>query len=141
MARIEFQDNLEEQISQLEGLRRGAVKRIVMAGADACAEAEKQAIEEYHHVGRTGSMRENVRPGAYHESVGSGSVNVYPQGEDRINGPQAAEGVRLHPDRCHFDILHFLDSPAGAEEGRQKGQQYMGQVFLHSRNNFHVLQI
>ena len=51
MARIEFQDNLEEQIGQLEGLRRGAVKRIVMAGADACAEAEKQAIEEYHHVG------------------------------------------------------------------------------------------
>jgi hypothetical protein len=44
MARIEFQDNLEEQISQLEGLRRDAVKRIVMAGADACAEAEKQAI-------------------------------------------------------------------------------------------------
>ena len=82
MARIEFQDNLEEQIGQLDGLRRGAVKRIVMAGADACAEAEKQAIEEYHHVGSTGSMRENVRPGAYHESMGSGSVNVYPQGED-----------------------------------------------------------
>ena len=32
MARIEFQDNLEEEIGQLEGLRRGAVKRIVMAG-------------------------------------------------------------------------------------------------------------
>ena len=43
MARIEFQDNLEEEIGQLEGLRRGAVKRIVIAGADACAEAEKQA--------------------------------------------------------------------------------------------------
>ena len=94
MARIEFQDNLEEQIGQLEGLRRGAVKRIVMAGADACAEAEKQAIEEYHHVGKTGSMRENVRPGAYHESMGSGSVNVYPQGEDSKGVGNALKGKR-----------------------------------------------
>ncbi len=30
----------------------------------------------------TGSMRANVRPGNYHEGMGSGSVNVYPQGDD-----------------------------------------------------------
>ena len=78
MARMEGNEIREDG---LEGLTRGTVKRIVMAGADACADETQRNIDEYHHVG-TGSMRENVRPGAYHESMGSGSVNVYPQGED-----------------------------------------------------------
>ena len=82
MARMVFQDDLDVQLTQLEGLRRDAVKRIVMAGAGACVEAEKSAIEEYHHVGKTGSMRDSVRPGNYREEMGGGSVYVYPQDED-----------------------------------------------------------
>lgn len=81
MARMVFQDDLDVQITQLEGMERDAVKRIVMAGAAACAEAEKNAIDTYRHVG-TGSMRESVRPGEYREDVGSGSVYVYPQDND-----------------------------------------------------------
>ena len=52
-----------------------------MAGADACVDETQRNIDEYHHVG-TGSLRANVRSGNYHEGMGSGSVNVYPQGED-----------------------------------------------------------
>ena len=81
MARMVFQDDLDVQLTQLEGLRRDAVKRIVMAGAEACAEAEKSAIDTYRHV-VTGSMRENVRPGNYREEMGGGSVYVYPQDND-----------------------------------------------------------
>ena len=82
MARMVFQDDLDVQITHLGELRRDAVKRIVMAGAAACVEAEKRSIEEYHHIGKTGSMRESVRPGEYREGVGTGSVYVYPQDND-----------------------------------------------------------
>ena len=78
MARMEGNEIREDG---LEGLTRGTVKRIVMAGAGACTDETQRNIDEYHHVG-TGSMRANVRPGNYHEGMGSGSVNVYPQDED-----------------------------------------------------------
>ena len=81
MARMVFQDDLDVQLTQLEGLRRDAVKRIVMAGAAACVEAEKNAIDTYRHVD-TGSMREGVQAGNYREEMGGGSVYVYPQGND-----------------------------------------------------------
>lgn len=73
---------LEIAADQLEGLERGAVQRIVMAGAEALAEETRRNIDEYHHVGATGSMRENVRPGQYREWMGGGAVDVYPQGDD-----------------------------------------------------------
>ena len=79
MARMEGN---EIRADDLEGLTRGTIKRIVMAGAEACVDETQRNIDEYHHVGSTGSMRANVRPGNYHEGMGSGSVNVYPQGED-----------------------------------------------------------
>ena len=72
----------EIRTDDLEGLERGTVKRIVMAGADACVEETRRNIEEYHHIGKTGSMRENVRAGQYREWMGGGAVDVYPQGDD-----------------------------------------------------------
>ena len=79
MARVE---GTEIRTDDLEGLSRGAVKRVVMAGADACVEETQRNIEEYHHVGQTGSMRASVQPGRYRERLGGGTVEVYPQGED-----------------------------------------------------------
>lgn len=79
MAKVE---GTEIRTDDLEGLTRGAVKRIVMAGADACVEETRRNIEEYHHVGKTGSMRDNVQAGQYREWMGGGAVDVYPQGTD-----------------------------------------------------------
>lgn len=82
MARMTLQGDLDVQVTHLGELQREGVKRIVMAGAAALAEVTKKQIGEYHHVGKTGSMREHVRPGEYREELGSGSVYVYPQDED-----------------------------------------------------------
>lgn len=65
----------------LDRLSRESVKTIVMAGADQCTKDLQNVIGTYHHV-KTGSMKENVRPGIYHEDLNSGWVEVYPQGED-----------------------------------------------------------
>ena len=73
---------MEIRTDDLEGLARGTVKRIVMAGADVCVEETQRNIAEYHHVGKTGSMQRSVRPGQYREWMGSGAVDVYPQGND-----------------------------------------------------------
>ena len=52
-----------------------------MAGAEACIEETKKNVQQYRHV-VTGSMMEGVAAGKYHEDIGSGWVEVYPQGED-----------------------------------------------------------
>lgn len=80
MARMEYSgfEAVEGQIAKLD---RGTVKRLVEAGAVALVESDKQLIDRYHHV-VTGSMRDNVRPGKYHEDLNSGWIEVYPQGED-----------------------------------------------------------
>lgn len=81
MARCEFSgpDELSDKLGALSG--RETIRRIVMAGADACVEKTREEIERYRHV-MTGSMMASVGPGRYREDVGSGSVEVYPQGED-----------------------------------------------------------
>lgn len=71
-------DSLGEQ---LEGLDRDMIRRVVMAGAEAVKKEMQAVISEYHHV-RTGSMMQGVGPGKYKENLGSGSVEVYPQGDD-----------------------------------------------------------
>ena len=82
MAKCEY-SGAEEFVSKLDKLtRRETIRRIVMAGAEACVEKTRDAIDHYRHVGETGSMKSNVRPGDYHEDLGSGYVYVYPQGED-----------------------------------------------------------
>ena len=80
MARITYSGF--DQIDSLMGrLQRDAIRRIVMAGAEACVEETRQNVEGYRHV-VTGSMMAGVAPGKYHEDIGSGWVEVYPQGED-----------------------------------------------------------
>ncbi len=65
----------------LGSLERDAVKRIVMAGAEALVEETRREIDQYHHV-VTGSMRDNVQATGYREWMGGGAAEVYPQGAD-----------------------------------------------------------
>lgn len=65
----------------LDRLGRESVKTIVMAGAEQCTKDFQKVIGDYRHV-KTGSMKQNVRPGIYHEDLNSGWVEVYPQGTD-----------------------------------------------------------
>ena len=80
MARCEFSgtDGMENILGQLS---RETVKKCVMAGADACVEQTKTAVQQYRHV-VTGNRMNSVQPGKYHEDLGSGWVEVYPQGYD-----------------------------------------------------------
>ena len=80
MARCEF-SGPDEAIARLEVLSRDGVKRIVMAGGEACKTETKARIERYRHV-VTGSMLNSVAAGKYYEDINSGFVYVYPQGND-----------------------------------------------------------
>lgn len=82
MARMEIDEfsQLNEQFEKM--LNRGNVRRIVEAGARKDVDEWRRNITDARHV-RTGSMLENVRPAEYHEILGGGEQNVYPQGEDR----------------------------------------------------------
>ena len=80
LARFEYSAG-EDFDGKLDRLGRTAIKSIVMAGAEQCVKDMQSAIGAYRHV-KTGSMKENVRPGIYHEDLNSGWVEVYPQGED-----------------------------------------------------------
>ena len=80
MARFEYSAG-EGFDGKLDRLDRGAIREIVMAGAEKCSRDMQGVIGAYRHV-RTGSMKENVRPGIYHEDLNSGWVEVYPQGVD-----------------------------------------------------------
>ena len=79
MARVEF--GFGQLDEALTAMSRDAVRRIVMAGAEACVEATKTNVQQYRHV-VTGNMMQGVQPGKYHEDLGSGWVEVYPQGYD-----------------------------------------------------------
>lgn len=68
--------------NQMKKLSRGIAKRLVEAGADALVKSTEESVEKYHHVGKTGSMKENIRAGEYHETLGGGWQEVYPQGTD-----------------------------------------------------------
>lgn len=84
MARMEIDgmDDITGQLTKLQGNGiRTAVKRIVMAGAEADAREMEKLTRQAGHI-RTGSMVGNIRAGTYHESLDGGEVNVYPQGND-----------------------------------------------------------
>ena len=72
-------ENVERQ---LEKLGRETVKRLVNAGAKALEETTQELTQQYHHVGKTGSMKDSVKPGQYHETLDGGWQEVYPQGND-----------------------------------------------------------
>ena len=80
MAKFEYTgtEALEQKLAAMD---KDMIKGIVMAGAEACVKEMQALIGAYHHV-KTGSMQQNVRPGNYREDLGSGWVDVYPQGSD-----------------------------------------------------------
>lgn len=80
MAKFEY-SGTEEIEAKLQAMDRDMIRGIVMAGAEACKKEMQAAIGQYRHV-KTGSMQQSVAPAQYHESYGSGWVDVYPQGND-----------------------------------------------------------
>jgi len=81
MAHMIEYDGMERINGVLTRLSRDSIRLVVMAGAEACVEETRKDIEQYRHV-VTGSMMASVAPGKYREDLGSGSVEVYPHGED-----------------------------------------------------------
>ena len=81
MAKLTY-DAGDSFADKLDKIGRSSVKMIVMAGAEQVTREMKKVVGDYHHVGKTGSMQKNVRPGNYHEDLNSGWVEVYPQGND-----------------------------------------------------------
>lgn len=81
MARFEVQglETLSEQLMRMD--RRENARRIVAAGADACAKALSERMKKQGHI-QTGSMLESVQPGRYHEDLDVCWQEVYPQGDD-----------------------------------------------------------
>jgi len=69
-------DNLETS------MRRTGIRRIVEAGAKVAADEMGENIQKYNHVGKTGSMRDNVGGAEYKERFDGGEMNVYPLGND-----------------------------------------------------------
>ena len=80
MARLEYK-GFEILQNQIEQLSRTTIRRLVEAGANALIESTQESIESYHHV-VTGTMKTSVKAGKYHETLGGGWMDVYPQGDD-----------------------------------------------------------
>ena len=75
-------DGILEKLDRLDaGMRRDGIRRIVMAGADAEIAEMSERTQSAHHV-RTGQMMQQIGAADYHEELGGGRVNVYPQGTD-----------------------------------------------------------
>lgn len=81
MARMTV-DGFEITENRLGKLGRSMIRRIVEAGAGAAEKVMSDNIRARGHV-RTGDMLESVGQNEYREFLGGGSVEVYPQGEDR----------------------------------------------------------
>ena len=80
MAKFEYTggEDFEQKLAEMD---RTMIRSIVMSGADACVKEMQNLIGAYHHV-RTGEMQKAVAPAKYHEDLGTGWVEVYPQGTD-----------------------------------------------------------
>ena len=72
-------DGVEEQLARIGD--RASARRIVEAGAKACAAELEKRTDEYRHV-VTGSMMSSFAPGKYHEDIDVCWQDVYPQGTD-----------------------------------------------------------
>ncbi len=73
-------DAAEQQI--LKGLGRGQIRQIVEAGANVASKRMIQNTDMRNHV-RNKDMIGSIRGNEYREIMGGGSIDVYPQGDDR----------------------------------------------------------
>lgn len=94
MAKLEYKgfEVLQNQIAQLS---RTTIRRLVEAGANALIESTQESIESYHHV-VTGTMKTSVKAGKYHETLGGGWMDVYPQGDDPRGVSQAKKAFVIN---------------------------------------------
>lgn len=94
MAKLEYKgfEVLQNQIAQLS---RGTIRRLVEAGANALIESTQESIESHHHV-VTGTMKTSVKAGKYHETLGGGWMDVYPQGDDPRGVSQAKKAFVIN---------------------------------------------
>ncbi len=67
---------------QFNRMGRPMIRKIVEAGAKAAEKRMAENTEKQKHV-RTGDMLKSIGENEYREFLGGGSVDVYPQGEDR----------------------------------------------------------
>lgn len=67
---------------QLNRMGRPMIRQIVEAGAKAAEKRMAENVRLRRHV-RTGDMLESIGENEYREFLGGGSVDVYPQGDDR----------------------------------------------------------
>ena len=81
MAKLKYKgfEILQNRIAQLS---RTTIRRLVEAGANALIESTQESIREHHHIGETKTMITSVKAGKYHETLGGGWMDVYPQGTD-----------------------------------------------------------
>lgn len=68
--------------TQLNRMGRPMIRQIVEAGAKAAENRMAENTKLRRHV-RTGDMLESIGENEYREFLGGGSVDVYPQGDDR----------------------------------------------------------
>lgn len=81
MARMVEYDGLERIDGMLTRLSRESIRKVVMAGAEACVEETRKNVEKYRHIVHH-NMLDSVAPGKYHEDLNSAWIEVYPQGYD-----------------------------------------------------------
>lgn len=81
MARVSV-NGFELVEDQLSRMGRPMIRRIVEAGAHAAETRMAENTKARRHV-RTGDMLESIGENEYRETLGGGSVDVYPQGDDR----------------------------------------------------------
>ena len=67
---------------QFNRMGRPMIRQIVEAGARAAEKRMAENTKARQHV-RTGDMLESIGENEYREFLGGGSVDVYPQGDDR----------------------------------------------------------
>ena len=88
-------DGFEITEQRLGRMGKPMIRRIVEAGAAAADRVMRENIEERHHV-RTGDMLESVGMNEYREILGGGSVDVYPQGDDRHGARNATKAYVIN---------------------------------------------
>ena len=81
MARMTV-SGFELQEQRLNRLGRPMIRKIVEAGAGAADRVMRESTTERHHI-RNSDMLDSIGMNEYREFMNGGSVDVYPQGDDR----------------------------------------------------------